>query len=207
MATGSLAFAAESSLGFDLVDIRSERRQKRTAEEGVPYPLVDAKLMLPQTFMNLSGTPVRKFLDQQKYRLKKNPMAMNHGDEIIVVADDVSLPFGEIRLKAKGGDGGHNGIKDISKRLGTNRYARLRVGVGPQDGGGIVNLSKHVLGKFNHAEQERLGTLVTHASECLRVYLFRGVQAASEVTNGRNIFEKNAQGAGSDAGTGGGRGS
>ena len=57
-----------------------------------------------------------------------------------------SLPFGECRLKAKGGDGGQNGLKDIAKKLGTTRFARLRIGVGPEDGGAITNLTKHVLG-------------------------------------------------------------
>jgi PTH1 family peptidyl-tRNA hydrolase len=66
-----------ASLGFDLVDRVSSRRQQKTLEEGVPYPLVDVEFMLPHTYMNLSGTAVRKYIDQKRFRLKKNPMALN----------------------------------------------------------------------------------------------------------------------------------
>ena len=73
---------------------------------------------------------------------------------------------------------------------------------GPAGGGGVGagGLHKHVLGKFNHAERERLPALLAHAGECLRVYLFRGLQAASEVTNGKNAFAQRQEGKGQGKG-------
>ncbi len=82
--------------------------------------------------MNLSGGSVRKALDYYKFRLKRNAQNIqNRGDEIFVIADDVNVPFGEVRLKLKGGSGGQNGIEDVIKRVGQDSFARLRVGIGP----------------------------------------------------------------------------
>jgi PTH1 family peptidyl-tRNA hydrolase len=174
----------EPSLGLDLIDRISERRRNKTIEEGVPYPLVDVSVLLPDTLMNLSGTAARKFVDKNKFRLKKNPDALNRGDELVVVVDDIALPLGTCRWKSRGSHGGQNGIRDIIKRLGTERFARLRVGVGPADGGPISgDVAKYVLGDFNAIEQDQLKGVLQTASEYLRVYLHRGVAAASQIAN------------------------
>ena len=177
--------AFDSSLGFDQVDKISERRRARTIEEGVPYPVVDVSLLLPDTMMNLSGTAARKFVDKHKFRLKKNPSALNRGDELLVVYDDIDLPFGKIKWKSRGGHGGQNGVRDIIKRLGTDRFARMRIGVGPANGMPISgDAAKYVLGRFNADEQAALDKVLRLAGEHLRVYLHRGIDAASAVANG-----------------------
>ena len=78
------------------------------------------KLVKPTTFMNLSGKSVRYWMDKENVPIER----------ILVITDDISLPFGKIRIRGKGSDGGHNGLKDINETLGTNNYARLRFGVG-----------------------------------------------------------------------------
>lgn len=174
---------------YDLVDAVSERRRAKTAAAGgVPFPLVQVSLLLPTTFMNLSGGSVRKFADSRRLRLKRNPRAMSRMDELIIVCDDVALPWGECRLKHKGGDGGQNGLKDVAKRLGTSSFARLRVGVGPADGSKFPGaLDKYVLGRFSGREREGTGAVLRHCCEVLRVYLHRGVDAASTVANGKRV--------------------
>ena len=81
-------------------------------------------LLKPSTFMNLSGKAVRHWLDAEKLDL----------DRLLVVTDDIHLPYGTLRLRGKGSDGGHNGLKDIQAVLGTSNYARLRFGVGADFG-------------------------------------------------------------------------
>jgi PTH1 family peptidyl-tRNA hydrolase len=188
---------ADGPLGLDLVDSISERRRQRTIKEGVTYPLVDLSLLLPDTMMNLSGTAARKFIDKNKFRLKKNPDALNRGDELVVVVDDIDLPLGTCKWKSRGGHGGQNGVRDIIKRLGTERFARLRIGVGPTDGGSIPgDVAKYVLGDFNASERNKLKGVLRKASEYLRVYLHRGVAAAAAVANNQQK-KKPATGTGS----------
>lgn len=173
--------------------------------------------------MNRSGTSVRKALDSGRYRLKRNPMALNRGDELLVVYDDVSIPFGTLSLKPKvrwaverqrgrclpllpsagpslsplprtratmvrsqGGAGSHNGLGDILRKAGTERFARLKVGIGsasartPDDVGA---LDRYVLGRFLPHEQDKLPLLCDFISEVLRVYLHRGLASAAVVAN------------------------
>ena len=101
-------------------------------------------LLKPSTFMNLSGKAVNFYL--QKEKIKQ--------ENLLVITDDIALPFGTIRLKGKGSDGGHNGLKDIIKVLGNASFARLRFGVGSDFvQGKQIN---HVLGEFAPEEQEQL---------------------------------------------------
>lgn len=101
-------------------------------------------LLKPSTFMNLSGKAVKYWMDKEKISI----------ENILVVTDDLNIDFGTIRLKAKGSDGGHNGLKDIQEKLGTNKYPRFRFGVG-------ANYSKgrqvdYVLGEWNKEETSLL---------------------------------------------------
>lgn len=95
MLRAGVAFEANhATLGFDLVDRHSERRRERTRLEGVSHPRVELTLVKPDTFMNLSGTTAKKIAEQYKFRLSGTR------DQFLVVCDDVTLPFGEIRIKA-----------------------------------------------------------------------------------------------------------
>src|SRR3954463_15259050 len=101
----------------------------------------DEKVLLvkPETFMNLSGRAVHQILDFYKVELT----------DLLVVCDDVNLPLGQLRIRAKGSHGGHNGLRDIQNHLGTQEYSRLRVGVGA----GEEDLVDHVLGRFRPSER------------------------------------------------------
>jgi len=122
---------------------------------------------LPQTFMNASGRSLRCLLE----RWKLKPAAA------LVLCDDVALPLGMIRLRGKGSAGGHMGLASILEELGTQEFARLRIGVRPADGV-EKNLTPFVLGKFEASEGKLLEqalALVVKAGEC---WLSRGLNAA-----------------------------
>lgn len=114
--------------GFDCIDALgekynitiNEKKGKALTGTGVIH---GQKVMLvkPQTFMNLSGTSIRELVDYYK---------IDPEEEFLVLFDDISLPPGEIRIRAKGSAGGHNGIKNIIKELGTQEFARVKIGVG-----------------------------------------------------------------------------
>lgn len=101
-------------------------------------------LLKPSTYMNLSGKAVKYWMDKEKIAI----------DNLLIVTDDLNIDFGTIRIKGKGSDGGHNGLKDIQEKLGTNKYPRFRFGVG-------ANYSKgrqvdYVLGEWNKEETSQL---------------------------------------------------
>lgn len=110
-------------------------------------------LLKPSTYMNLSGKAVRYHM--QKEKIDKS--------NILVVSDDLNLPFGKQRLRGKGSDGGHNGLKDIDKMTGGNNYARLRIGIGDTFAKGRqVNF---VLGEWSTEEQEKLSEIIKYAGD------------------------------------------
>lgn len=105
-------------------------------------------LAMPTTYMNLSGKAVQYHLGHHSIPL----------DRLLVITDDLSLPFGKMRMRAKGSDGGHNGLKHIQETLGTNVYARMRVGIGNDfHPGQQVN---YVLSAFTEAEQNQLPEII-----------------------------------------------
>ena len=110
-------------------------------------------LLKPSTFMNRSGKAVRYWMQKKKIIQ----------DNLLIVLDDLNLPFGSQRLRAKGKDGGHNGLKDIDQMLGGNKYARLRIGIGSDyNKGGQVNF---VLGKWSNDETKQLPEILKLAAE------------------------------------------
>jgi peptidyl-tRNA hydrolase, PTH1 family len=175
--------AATHSLGMDLVDLTSERRRLKTQRDGLPFPRVEASLLKPMTFMNRSGHETAEFLRAREFKLRRNPASENKMDEMLVIYDDLAVPFGKMTLKPKGGHGGHNGIRDIIKRVGHDKFPRLRVGIGGQVGGGGVGGIDHVLSRFDAQEQKKLPLLLDFACAVLRVYLHRGFPAAARVVN------------------------
>jgi peptidyl-tRNA hydrolase, PTH1 family len=123
-------------------------------------------LLLPTTYMNLSGNAVRKAL--QYYKL---PI-----DHLLVIVDDVYLKFGDLRLRPQGSAGGHNGLKHIEACLGTQAYARLRMGVGSQDGEGPPNgremaLEEYVLANFTPDEQSLLPRVVEEGVSAVEAWI------------------------------------
>jgi PTH1 family peptidyl-tRNA hydrolase len=130
-------------------------------------------LVKPSTFMNLSGKAVNYYL--QKEKIKQ--------ENLLIITDDIALPFGTIRLKGKGSDGGHNGLKNIIKILGNSNYARLRFGVGSDFvQGKQIN---HVLGEFAPEEQAELGERLEKASEAIKAFGTIGLGRTMSGFNGR----------------------
>ncbi len=132
-------------------------------------------VLLPQTFMNRSGASVGPALRARRLEAR----------DLVVIHDEIDLPFGALRFKVGGGHGGHNGLRDISSALGSGDFVRLRIGVGRPPAGGDV--SRHVLRDFSPIEKSQLDDLLVIAAEALEMLLDQGVSAAMNAFNGRDI--------------------
>ena len=123
-------------------------------------------ILKPSTFMNLSGVAV-------KYWLNKENLPVS---DLLVIVDDISLPFGTIRIREKGSDAGHNGLKNIAEQLGTQNYPRLKFGVGNDfpKGGQI----EYVLGRFNAEEKKELPVKLDNAAEAVKAFCLSGASFA-----------------------------
>lgn len=119
-------------------------------------------LLKPSTFMNLSGVAVRYWMNHEKLPL----------ENLLVVVDDMAIPFGSIRMRKQGSDAGHNGLKNIASELGTQNYARLRFGIGngfPR--GGQID---YVLGKFPNEELAKMPEILKNASDAVKAFCLSG---------------------------------
>ena len=103
------------------------------------------RLVKPQTFMNLSGGALRPYLRREGF---------SHMKDLLIVVDEVALPVSSFRVRAGGSAGGHNGLKSIEGAIGSQEYARLRIGVGPEDPSRRGDLSNYVLGDFGKREEK-----------------------------------------------------
>lgn len=123
-------------------------------------------VLKPSTFMNLSGVAVRYWMNHEKLPL----------DRLLVVVDDLALPFGTLRLRKSGSDAGHNGLKNIAEQLGTQNYARLRFGVGNDfPKGGQIDF---VLGKFPPEERAKMPEVLKRAAESVSTFCLAGPDIA-----------------------------
>ncbi len=121
-------------------------------------------VLKPNTFMNLSGNAVRYWLQKENIRL----------ENLLVVVDDIALPFGTLRLKPQGSDAGHNGLKSIAQMTGTQNYARLRFGIGHDfPVGGQID---YVLGCFPEEELSLMPPIIDRAVEIIKSFCLVGVQ-------------------------------
>ena len=130
-------------------------------------------LLKPSTYMNLSGNAVRYWVNQKKIDIER----------LIVVSDDLALPLGTLRMKPSGSEGGHNGLKSITQCLGTNRYARLRFGIGNEFSRG--HQVDFVLGHFDDQEEQLLKERVDKAGEAIKAFALSGIQFAMNNFNGK----------------------
>ena len=128
-------------------------------------------LVKPSTYMNLSGNAVRYWLKEEKIPV----------ENMLVVVDDVALDFGAIRIRMKGSDGGHNGLKHITATLGHNNYVRLRFGIGNDYPQGFQ--VDYVLGEWTSAEKKALPERVDVAVEAIRAFGTIGVERAMNFYN------------------------
>jgi PTH1 family peptidyl-tRNA hydrolase len=129
-------------------------------------------LCAPQTFMNLSGEAVGALVNFYQVPLKN----------VLVAVDDADLPFGEIRLRPGGGSGGHHGLDSVAQHLGSQEYARLRIGIGRKDG--AREITNFVLGKFESAESATLGKVLDRAAGQIECWLNDGLPKAMSLFNG-----------------------
>lgn len=166
------------NLGFMVVDEiarrfgASERRSRFRAEIADVFIDGDKTVLAkPQTFMNLSGVAVREAA--RWYKIEP--------DDVLVVADDIDLPFGTIRMRAGGGSGGHNGLKSIFAELGTDEVPRERLGIGRGQG----HATRQVLTRFNEAETKALPALVQAAADCALGWRQEGIIVAMNRCNRR----------------------
>lgn len=128
-------------------------------------------LLKPSTYMNLSGNAVRYWMQKKNIPL----------ENLLVICDDLALPLGRIRMRKKGSDGGHNGLKNINELLGTSNYTRLRLGIGDEFAkGGQVD---YVLGKFSDSETETLQDTLTRAAEAVKLFVSAGPDNAMNICN------------------------
>jgi len=130
----------------------------------------------PYTYVNLSGKAAKALL--QRFSLAPQDM--------LVICDDVALPLGRIRIRRKGSDGGHNGLRSIIKELGTEEFPRLRVGIGRE---GIKDLVEYVLGEFERDEMEILEKVLEVAVDAVECILKEGIEEAMNKYNSINIYE------------------
>lgn len=127
-------------------------------------------LVMPETYMNLSGRCVRQVLDFYKL----SPA------DLLVVTDDVSLPLGKLRVRGKGSHGGHNGLRNIQEMLGTQDYPRLRIGVG----GTTDNLADYVLSRFKPGERPTVDQAVGQAADAVLLWVRQGLDVCMNRVNG-----------------------
>jgi PTH1 family peptidyl-tRNA hydrolase len=127
----------------------------------------------PTTYMNLSGKAIRHYLTDEKIPL----------ENLIVVTDDLALPFGTLRMKGSGSDGGHNGLKSIQEVLQTAAYARLRFGVGNNFAKG--RQVDYVLGQWDDEEQKTLTARVQTASDFVKAFALEGLNNAMNKYNNK----------------------
>ena len=165
------------NIGFKIVDTLNTDRAgsyeevKHGGLSKVRYKGRELYLLKPNTYMNLSGKAVSYWMQQEKIGL----------DGLLIVTDDLNLPFGTLRIKAKGSDGGHNGLKDIQARLGTTNYPRFRFGIGADFSKG--QQVDYVLGSWDSAEKEQLDERLTKASEAIKTFVFNGLEATMNTFN------------------------
>ena len=158
------------NVGFDVLDYLAQaphagrfqgRFQAQVAEmmEGTEKVL----LVKPETFMNLSGRSVRQAVDFYQVALH----------DVLVICDDVNLPLGKLRIRARGTHGGHNGLRDIQNHLGTSDYPRLRLGVDAPQQDGMID---HVLGRFRPSERPVMEEAVQRAAQAVLVWVHQGIE-------------------------------
>ena len=157
--------AEEASLSFETVKLGDRAEYKVKGRTFI--------LIKPSTFMNLSGKAVKYWLTKEKIPL----------ENLLVITDDLNLPFGTIRLKTKGSDGGHNGLKDIQLQLNTTKYSRFRFGISNSFSKG--RQVDYVLGEWSPEELEALPERLKQAVALIQSFGLSGAAHTMNTFNGK----------------------
>jgi len=161
--------------GFMAIDLLAERHgQGQVARSKFNAMLLDVPvngqrclLMKPVTYMNRSGQAIAEAARFYK---------LDPAKDVLVLVDDVALPCGTVRLKASGGAGGHNGLTDIARKLGSENYARLRIGIDEKPP--MMRLEDYVLGRFTEEQIDRLAPALKQAADAAEGFVAEGIDAA-----------------------------
>ena len=163
------AFAKASNVVFE------DRRYGAVSEVKLKgRPLI---LLKPNTYMNLSGKAVSYWMQKEKIAL----------EDLLILVDDLALPFGTLRLRGQGSDGGHNGLKSINACLGTTNYARLRFGIGNEFKKG--QQVDYVLGGWKEEEIKHMDALLERSKEIISSFVLLGLSKTMTSFNGKQIIE------------------
>ncbi len=173
-------FLTPHNLGFLAVDYLAEswgtkvvRREGRALTGRAVFGGEEILLAKPQTFMNLSGLAVQQLLE--KYSLEPK--------DLTVLTDDLDLPLGMIRVRRRGTAGGHNGLKSLIGEIQTDRFARVRMGVGPERE--VEDSTEYLLGRFGNAEREEIAPMLDLAADAVELILREGSEKAMNRFNRR----------------------
>ena len=175
--------ATRHNMGFDVIDKLVEEYQ--VPQSGVKFNAMYGKgiiggekaiLMKPLSYMNLSGGPIQEMSGYFK---------IDPETELIVIYDDIDLDPGQLRIRKQGSAGGHNGIKDIIRQLGTEKFLRIKVGVGAKPKG--WDLADYVLGRFSTEDRKIVDEAIAKAGKAVDIMISQGPDAAM------NEFNKKAK--------------
>ena len=136
---------------------------------------VECVLMKPMTFMNKSGSPVKKVAEFFSIPCK----------DLLIVHDDIDLAFGRLKIKEKGGDGGHKGLRSLIDAFGEGDFMRIRIGVGRPEAG--IDAADHVLGRFSPSEEKALDQIFTMAQDAIVTVLGKGLEEGMNRFNNKRI--------------------
>lgn len=168
------------NLGFMLIDklasaagVAITKRECRSLMGRAVIEGREVRLIKPQTFMNLSGEAVSCFLDRYEDTVP--------AQQLIVISDDLALPFGSIRIRERGSAGGHNGLKSIIAALGTNEFTRLRIGIQPEHP--VTNAKHFVLEPIPRALRAEVEKVLERSAEAFQIILRDGVLKAMSLYN------------------------
>ena len=166
------------NLGFMVVDLLARecqtqvrRSECRSLVGRAEVESRRAELVKPQTFMNLSGEAVSCLLKKPERSI----------DRLLVISDDIAIPFGTVRLRPRGSHGGQNGLRSVIDNLRTSEFARLRIGIKPEHP--VSDTAKFVLEAFSRAEQTSLDDILKISADAVRAVLRDGVESAMSVYN------------------------
>ncbi len=165
------------NIGFEILDAYAEASNIHfTSKRYADYAETKFKgrkiiLLKPSTYVNLSGKSVRYYLQKEKTDINK----------ILIITDDINLPFGKIRIRKKGGDGGHNGLKSIIEYIGTNKFARLRYGIGNDFGFG--KQADFVLSKLTKQEIDIFEKNKKKCIEAIKYFTTMGIDRTMNFFN------------------------
>jgi len=167
------------NIGFEVADLlvhdlKGESKVERLAT--VSKAKYRGKILIvikPTTFMNLSGKSIKYWMEKEKIPI----------ENILVILDDIALPTGTLRMKAKGGDAGHNGLTDIIEKLGTNVFPRLRIGIGDNFARG--RQVDYVLGQWTKSEEKIMLPRIETAVDIVKSFVSIGIQRTMGAFNNK----------------------